>query len=131
MMQVSWTADYKSAVSTERSSITLCARTSGTGKRIDEGNAERLKIIHIASNHRQSANQSGSRYECVFKMLIRSPVHKLRPATEDGRVRGNNTVTLRHAVKPTLYLLGLLRVLLPGNLYSRLYFTDGHGGHVE
>jgi len=48
------TTDQQS--STERSGITSYSRirTGSTGKRIDEGSAERLKIIHIAGNHRQS-----------------------------------------------------------------------------
>jgi hypothetical protein len=56
------------------------------GKGIDEGNAERLKIIHIAGDHGQPANQSGSRNERIFKMLIRPPVHELRPTTKNSRV---------------------------------------------
>ena len=114
-----------------RFELQLRSAVRSTGKRIDQGNAERLKIIDIASNYGQSANQSGSRDECVFKVLIRPSVHELRPTTKDGCIRGNNTVALRYAVKPTLYLLGLLHVPLPGNLYSSLYFTERHRGHVQ
>lgn len=58
-------------------------------------------------------------------------MHELRPTSKDRRVRGNNTVALRNAVEPLLYLLGFLRILLPGNLDSSLYFTDGHCGNVK
>lgn len=113
------------------SSLILLARTHGTDKWIDEGNPERLEVIHIAGDHSQSANQSGSRDECIFKMMIRSPVHELRPTTKDGRVRRKNAVALRHAVEPDLNLMGLVRILPTGNLNSRLYFADGHGGNVQ
>src|SRR6266576_2553269 len=111
--------------------LILLARTRGTDKWIDESNPERLEIIHIAGNHSHSANQSGSRDECIFKMMIRSPVHELRPTTKGGRVRRKNAVALRHAVEPDLNLMGLLRILSTGNLNSRLYFADGHGGNVQ
>ncbi len=64
-------------------------------------------------------------------MVIRPPMHELRPTAKDGGVCGKNTVALRYGIKPDLYLPGLLRVLSPGDLYSGLYFTDGHGGNVQ
>ncbi len=55
-------------------------------ERIDEESAEWLKIIHIAGNHRQSANQSRGSDERVFNVVVRASVHELRPATENGGI---------------------------------------------
>jgi hypothetical protein len=101
------------------------------GERIDEASAEGLKIIHIASNHRQSANQSGGSDERIFKMVIRASMHELRPAAEDGGVRRKNAVALLYAVEPVLDFFGLLSILLAGNFYPSLYFADCHRGHVQ
>jgi hypothetical protein len=63
------------------------------GERIDQGSAEALKIIHITSNYRQSANQCGRSNERIFKMVVRASVHELGPTTEDASL-----VLLRDAV---------------------------------
>jgi hypothetical protein len=54
------------------------------GEWIDQGNAERLKVIHVTSNYLKSANQRGSSDERIFNMMVRASVHELGPATEHG-----------------------------------------------
>src|ERR1700688_1312626 len=101
------------------------------GERIDQGSAEGLKIIHITSNYRQSANQRGGSDERIFKMVVRASVHELSPATEDGRIRRKHAVALLYSVEPEFDFFGLHRILLTGNFYPSLYFTDSHSGHVK
>src|ERR1700676_2680799 len=64
------------------------------GEWIDQGSAEGLKIIHITSNYRQSANQCSGSNERIFKMVVRASVHELGPATEDGRIRRKHAIAL-------------------------------------
>src|SRR3977135_2113880 len=101
------------------------------GERIDQGSAEGLKIIHITSNYRQSANQCGGSNERIFKMVVRASVHELGPATEDGRIRRKHAVALLYSVEPELDCFDLHRYLPTGNFYPGLYFTDSHSGHVQ
>jgi hypothetical protein len=101
------------------------------GERIDQGSAEGLKLIHITSNYRQSANQCGGSNERIFKMVVRASVHELGPTTEDGRIRRKHAVALLYSVEPELDFFGLRRILFAGNFYPSLYFTDSHSGHVK
>jgi hypothetical protein len=109
----------------------LSKRAVMLGEWIDQGSAEGLKIIHITSNYRQSANQCGGSDECIFKMVVRASVHELGPATEDGRIRREHAVALLDLVEPELDFFGLHRILFTGNFYPSLYFTDSHRGHVQ
>ena len=101
------------------------------GERIDQGSAEGLKIIHITSNYRQSANQCGGSNERIFNMVVRASVHELGPTTEDGRIRRKHAVALLYSVEPELDFFGFHRILFTGNFYPSLYFTDSHSGHVK
>src|SRR5271167_960649 len=101
------------------------------GEWIDQGSAKGLKIIHITSNYRQSANQCGGSNERIFKKVVRASVHELGPATENGRIRRKHSVDLLSSVEPKLDFFGLHRILFTGNFYPSLYFTDSHSGHVK
>ena len=101
------------------------------GERIDQRNAEGLKIIHITRNYRQSANQCGGSNERIFEMVVRASVHELGPTAEDGRISRKHAVALLYSVEPELDFFGLHRILCTGNFYPSLYFTDSHSGHVE
>ena len=64
-------------------------------------------------------------------MVVRASVHELGPATENGRIRRKHAVALLHSVEPELYFFSLHRILLTGNLYPSLYFTDSNSGDVQ
>jgi hypothetical protein len=101
------------------------------GEWIDQGSAEGLKIIHITSYYRQSANQRRGSYQGIFKMVVRTSVHELAPATEDRRICRKHTVALLYSVEPELDFFGLRRILFTGNFYPSLYFTHSHSGHIQ
>ncbi|MEA3179639.1 MAG: hypothetical protein QOI59_3162 [Gammaproteobacteria bacterium] len=124
-------ADLPTWVPERRAVSTRLSGTRGAAKRIDQRNTERLEIADIASNHRQPTNERRSRDEGVFEMVIRPPVHELRPTTEDGGVRRKNAITVRNAIEPILDLFGLRSVLAPSNLYAGLYLTHRHSGNVQ
>jgi hypothetical protein len=96
----------------------------GACKWIDERNAERLKIFDFACNDRQASHERRGRDECVLEVVIGFSVRELRPTTQDRSVRGQNTITLRNRLEPILDFLCLGDILMPGDLYSRLYLTD-------
>src|SRR5882724_2481168 len=100
-------------------------------ERIDQGSAEGLKIIHITSNYRQSANQCGGSNEGIFKMVVRASVHELGPATEDGRICRKHAVALLYSIEPEFDFFGFHRILFTGNFYPSLYFTDSHSRYVK
>ncbi len=101
------------------------------GERIEQRNAEGLKIVHITRNYRQSANQCGGSNERIFEMVVRASVHELGPTAEDGRIRRKHAVALLYSVEPESDFFGLHRILCKGNFYPSLYFTASHSGHVE
>jgi hypothetical protein len=109
----------------------VAASTRGAGEWIDQVNAEGLKIIDIASDHCQPANDRGSGNQRVFKMVTRPARISCAQRRNTGASHRENVVAFRHIVQPGLDLFGLLGVLLAGNLYSCLYFADRHGGHVQ
>jgi hypothetical protein len=45
-----------------------------------KGAPKALKIIHITSNYRQSANQRGGSNERIFKMVIMIMLHCVKPS---------------------------------------------------
>jgi uncharacterized membrane protein len=62
-----------------------------------KGAPKALKIIHITSNYRQSANQCDGSNERIFKMVVRASVRELGPTTEDGRIRRKQAVALLYS----------------------------------
>jgi len=104
---------------------------AGSGKRIDELNAEGLEITYVTRHHPQPANQCGRGDERVFKMVIRPPVQELRPPSKNRSVRRQNAETLRDIIQPSLDFAGFRRILAPSDLNPRLDFPDCHSRDIQ